>query len=82
MGEVPSPSIEVGELHELSDEQACALVDHHLGAPSNWGAELVRWRLEHPSQRDWKVEVGHFSNSTALTMRLGYPCSLGFSFMP
>jgi hypothetical protein len=56
----PSPSIEVGALHEISNADACALVDKHLGAPSTWDPELFRWRLGHESQLDWKAEVGHW----------------------
>lgn len=55
---MPSPSIEVGALHQLSADDARALVDHHLGPPASWPQQLPGWRLGHPSQDDWKVEVG------------------------
>ena len=56
----PSPSIEVGDLHEISDEEACVLVDRRLGAPSTWPEGLIPWRLGRDSQSDWKAEVGHW----------------------
>lgn len=56
----PSPSIEVADLHEISDDEACALVDRLLGAPSTWPVGLIPWRLGRESQSDWKAEVGHW----------------------
>lgn len=55
-----SPSLEVQELHALSGEEACALVDRVLGAPASWPPVLIAWRLGHPSQRDWKTELGQY----------------------
>jgi hypothetical protein len=65
----PSPSIEVGDLHAIGDDEACALVDKHFGDSTTWRPELLRWRLEHESQRDWKAEVGHWLHTAE---RLGY----------
>lgn len=59
----PSPSALADELHDITDDEACALVDAQLGAPETWDPELVKWRLDHESQRDWKAEVGHWLNT-------------------
>jgi hypothetical protein len=61
--DAPSPSAHAAELHDISDDEACALVDACLGAPETWEPELVKWRLDHESQRDWKIEVGHWLNT-------------------
>jgi hypothetical protein len=55
-----SPSIECAEIHRISPDDACALVDELLGAPESWAPHLVRYRLTSTWQRDWKVEVGQW----------------------
>ena len=64
--DAPSPSAHTEELHDISDDEACALVDTHLGAPETWDPELVKWRLDHDSQRDWKAEVGHWLSTAKM----------------
>lgn len=58
--EPPSPSPERSELHEITDDAACALVDETLGAAEEWRSLIIAYRLSAAFQAHWKAEVGHW----------------------
>lgn len=58
--ELPSPSVDVRDLHSITPAEAMALVDQHLGSPASWPSALLAYRLQSEWQADWKVEVGNW----------------------
>lgn len=58
--EEPSPSVDVRDLHRVTEEEALALVDRHLGQSGSWPSALVNYRFKSDWQADWKEEVGHW----------------------
>jgi hypothetical protein len=66
---VDSPSAERNELHEIDDDDACALVDATLGKAEEWRALIVQYRFRSDFQAHWKAEIGHWLNTAR---RCGY----------
>jgi len=63
----PSPNRQ--ELHVITDEDACRLVDERLGRADEWRSKIISYRLESPFQAHWKAEIGHW---IATAERTGY----------
>jgi hypothetical protein len=53
-------SIKRSELHQITDDEAIALVDEKLGEASAWRSKIISYRLDAPFQSFWKAEVGHW----------------------
>lgn len=54
-------SVDAHELARISDDEAVAVVDEHLGRPEEWAhSGILGYRLEAEFQRPWKIQIGHW----------------------
>jgi hypothetical protein len=54
------PFVKAEEIQQITNKEAIAFADEHLGDASKWHSSPIKYRLEADFQKDWKSEVGHW----------------------